>query len=429
MKVLIFGGTTEGRKLSAALSNNGINVTLSVATEYGRHVAVNDDALPFGEINIHSERLTVEGMIDLLKQDDFDCVVDATHPYAVLAAQNIRSACEAAGLKYLKLKRPGSANISGLTYVSDTLSAVEILKRKDEKVLLTIGSKELEPFTKIENYAQRFFVRILQMTDSLNKALDFGFRGSNIICMQGPFDEEMNTATLKMTGAKVLVTKESGDAGGFEAKVSAALSLGCEVIVIARPIPLKLPPTDSSRVQRESYTEESYTIDELLAHFGIDKKPIETHEQRMFPLFVDMNGRRVLVIGGGNVAERRLKVLADFGAEIIVIAPVVTEYIEHAASLNVIRLLKREYKNGDIAELMPFFVIAATDRRQVNHEVMVEARSLNIRVSVADNSKECSFYFPAIAESETYIAALVSKNGDHAGLKQTAKEIRTFLNS
>ena len=405
MNVLVFGGTTEGRKLSQALSNKGLNVTLSVTTKYGKNIASG------GSAEIHSESLTKEGMIDLLKQDTFDCAIDATHPYATLATQNIRSACESAGLKYFRLKRPESSRVPNVTYVPYVLAAVEVLKKSKGSVLLAIGSKELEHFTRIENYEERFFVRILPMPDSLEKALDLGFRGSNIICMQGPFDEEMNTAMLKTTGAKFLVTKDSGDAGGFEAKVSAALSLGCKVIVISRPV-----------------QEEGYTFNELLAHFGINENPNNTPVTKtLFPLFIDLNGRKVLVIGGGNVAERRIKILIGFNAVITVISPIVNEYIEHAASMGTLRLLKRKYKDGDIGDLIPFIVIVATNERQTNHEAMMEARSLDIQVSVADCHDECTCYFPAIAENENYIAGLVSKKGNHSGAKETAKKIRELF--
>ena len=403
MKILIFGGTTEGRKLSEALSNKGIGVTLSVATDYSNTAKKS--------VAIHSARLVVEDMIDLIKQNDFNCVIDATHPYAVLATQNIRSACESTGMKYFRLKRSENACLSGITYVPDVLSAIEILKKNNEKVILTIGSKELESFIGIENFAQRFFIRILPMTDSLKKALGLGFQGSNIICMQGPFDKGMNLATLKMTGAKFLVTKESGDVGGFEAKVSAALSLDCKVIVIARPCP-----------------EEGYTLDEMMEHFGANKNAQETFQQKAyFPLFIDMNGRKVLVIGGGNVAERRINILAGFGAEITVISPMVTEGIKQAASLKTISLIKRKYKEGDLTGLMPFLVIAATNERKVNQKIMTEARGLNIHVSVADCRRECTCYFPAIAENDAYIAGIVSKNGNHAGLKEMAKKTRELF--
>ena len=132
--------------------------------------------------------------------------------------------------------------------------------------------------------------------------------------------------------------------------------------------------------------------------------------------------------GGGNVAERRVKVLASFGADITVISPEATEYIEHASSLNTLRLLKRKYNEGDIAAMMPFLVIAATDERKVNRNIMTEAKNLNIHVSVADCRKECTFYFPAIAENDDYVAGLVSKDGNHSGVKQTVEKIRKVLN-
>jgi siroheme synthase-like protein len=144
-----------------------------------------------------------------------------------------------------------------------------------------------------------------------------------------------------------------------------------------------------------------------------------------FPLFIDMSGKKVLVIGGGKIAESRIKILIGFGAEITVISPKVTEYIKSAANIS---LIKRKYKKGDISSLTPFLVIAATDERQANHRAMIEAKKLNINISVADCGEECSCYFPAIADSDAYIAGLVSKNGNHAGVKEMIKKIRKVLN-
>ena len=406
MKVLIFGGTAEGRKLSTALSKAGIDITLSVATEFGRNVA----ELGNHEITVLNDRLEEEDMLSLMKQGAFDCVIDATHPYAVMATRNIRSASLAAGIDCLRLKRPENSTTPGVTYAPDLVAAVEILKKSKKKALLTIGSKGLEPFTYIEHYIEQLYIRILPMQESLEKALALGFRGSNIICMQGPFDREMNVATLKMTGAKCLVTKDSGDAGGYDAKVSAALSLGCEVIVIARPV-----------------QEEGYTFEELLDIFKI--KEIPPKQATFFPLFVDMSHRKALVIGGGNIAEGRIKKLLSFGADVVVISPKATEHIERAALQGRIPLLKREYQNGDIINFMPFLVIAATDDRQANHAAMKEAARLIIPISVADCREECTCYFPAVAENEAYIAGIISKNGDHIGVKRTAEKIRGLLNS
>ena len=152
-----------------------------------------------------------------------------------------------------------------------------------------------------------------------------------------------------------------------------------------------------------------------------------TERGLFFPLFIDMDGRKVLIAGGGNVAERRIKVLLDFGADITVISPEISEYIENAASLGTIRLLKRKYQEGDITALTPFLVIAATDDRRINHQIAKESKSLNIHVSVADCREECTCCFPAIADNDTYIAGLVSKNGNHIGVKQMAEKVRSVL--
>jgi siroheme synthase-like protein len=152
------------------------------------------------------------------------------------------------------------------------------------------------------------------------------------------------------------------------------------------------------------------------------------NQKTLFPLFIDLSGKKVLIIGGGNVAERRVKALASFGADVTVISPIITEYIEHASTSNLIHLLRRRYEDGDIAAVNPFLVIAATNDRQVNHNIMTKTKKLNIHVSVADCRDDSTFYFPAIAENEDYIAGLISKNGDHAGLKQTAQKVREVIN-
>jgi siroheme synthase-like protein len=147
-----------------------------------------------------------------------------------------------------------------------------------------------------------------------------------------------------------------------------------------------------------------------------------------FPLFVDLSGKKVLIVGGGNVAERRVKTLVSFGASVTVISPEVTEYIEQIASSNMISLLNRKYENDDVIAVNPFLIITATNDRSVNHDVMTEADKLKIHVSVADCRDDSTFYFPAIAESEDYIAGLVSKKGDHAGVKLMAQKLREVIN-
>ena len=157
------------------------------------------------------------------------------------------------------------------------------------------------------------------------------------------------------------------------------------------------------------------------------KRPANPEQSSFFPLFVDMTDRKVLILGGGNVAARRVRILASFGADITVISPKADAEIKSAASTGSLSLLERRYQKGDISAIRPFFIIAATDDRQANHEAMTESLSLGIPASIADSREECTCCFPAIAESGSFIAGLVSKNGDHKGVKQMAQKIRELL--
>ena len=113
--------------------------------------------------------------------------------------------------------------------------AADYLKETEGPVLLTTGSKELSVFTGVPNFSERLFPRMLPDPDMMKTILDMGYRKQNLICMQGPFAEETNIGILRQIGAKYLVTKESGKAGGFPEKIGAAKHLGVKVILVTRP--------------------------------------------------------------------------------------------------------------------------------------------------------------------------------------------------
>ncbi|MBR2071825.1 MAG: precorrin-6A/cobalt-precorrin-6A reductase, partial [Phascolarctobacterium sp.] len=83
------------------------------------------------------------------------------------------------------------------------------------------------------------------MESSLQSALELGYKPANIVCMQGPFSKELNVATLKKFNSKFMVTKDSGEVGGFLEKIAAAQEAGAKLIVIGR----------TTEEQGESYEE------------------------------------------------------------------------------------------------------------------------------------------------------------------------------
>ena len=235
-KLLIFAGTTEGRRLAETLSENnfGYQVILHTATEYGLEVL--PEQLP--GIRTEAGRLAMEEMAERIRTEKIDVVVDATHPYAVEVSKNIRGACEEAQVEYVRLlRKEGAANLDDGTvvYVKDSYEAAEYLNRCEGPVLLTTGSKELPVFMKVKDWKERLYVRMLPMVSIMEKCRKLGFQGKQMICMQGPFSYDLNRAMLLHVGAKYLVTKDSGQAGGFEEKYRAAMDLGVTVILIGRP--------------------------------------------------------------------------------------------------------------------------------------------------------------------------------------------------
>ena len=230
---LIFAGTTEGRELAEFLSRNEIPVTVCVATEYGREV-VGD--LP--GVEVRSGRLEASEMEVLIRERSPIAVIDATHPYAAAVSENIRNAAGAAGVPLWRLLREGQDPdaLPGVVSFPDPESAADWLQEQEGNILLTTGMKELPVFTGKIAEKGRIWARILLREDVFDQIAACGLVKKQVICMQGPFSKEMNMATLHMAGARFLVTKESGKAGGFMEKVEAAREVGALCVVIRRPV-------------------------------------------------------------------------------------------------------------------------------------------------------------------------------------------------
>lgn len=223
MNILLFGGTTEGRELSRQLAAEGAEVTVCVATDYGR-----EEQGDFPGVTVLTGRKDVPEMAQLLQNQDL--CIDATHPYAVAATENIRAACETAGTPYRRLLRDGSA-YQGVT-VDSAQEAAAYLKTHPGRVLLATGAKELSAFAVLG--PERLYPRVLPSHEGIAACEAAGVPHRNIIAMQGPFTQALNEAVLRQFGILYLVTKDGGKAGGFAEKAAAAERVGAELIVIRR---------------------------------------------------------------------------------------------------------------------------------------------------------------------------------------------------
>ena len=229
-KICVFAGTAEGRDLVSLLTDRDVRVTACVATEYGASLLP-----PSPRLTVSAKRLERAEMEALFARERFDLVADATHPYAPAVTENVAAACEATGTAYLRILRDPSRDAADGVVVPDARAAAEFLAGTEGNVLLTTGSKDLSVFAAIPNAPDRLYARVLPLEDSLAACRNAGLSGPHILAMQGPFSREMNTATLRAVGARWLVTKESGAAGGFEEKAEAARETGAGLVVIGRP--------------------------------------------------------------------------------------------------------------------------------------------------------------------------------------------------
>lgn len=254
-KLCVFAGTTEGRELVEFLCTQAVSVTACVATEYGETLLS-----PRENLTISAQRLTREEMEALFSRENFDMVIDATHPYASVVTENIAAACEKAGVRYQRLLRSGCKAGEDAVFVPDIPAAVDYLNRTEGPILLTTGSKELAKYTGLYDFANRVYARVLPMEDSLRLCQSAGLKPAHILAMQGPFSVDMNVAMLKSLGAKYLVTKDSGTTGGFDEKVTAARAANATLVVIGRP------------PQREGLTLPE-TIQLLCREFDLKRKP------------------------------------------------------------------------------------------------------------------------------------------------------------
>lgn len=229
-KLCVFAGTTEGRRLVELLADAPVEVTACVATEYGETLLT-----PRDRLTVSHRRLTEEEMEALLVRERFDLTVDATHPYAAEVTENIARACRRAGVEYLRLLREADAPPEGAVYLPDTESAVNWLAGTEGNILLTTGSKELVKYATLPGFARRVYARVLPMEASLSACRAAGLGPDRIIAMQGPFSREMNAALLRAVSAKYLVTKDTGETGGFGEKAAAARDAGAVLVVVGRP--------------------------------------------------------------------------------------------------------------------------------------------------------------------------------------------------
>ncbi len=233
MKVMIFGGTTEGREMADHMADLGYEVCVSVASELGAQQLA---AIP--DIRVEVGRKNAEEMAAMLWTGDYRYCIDATHPYAIEATKAIATACQRVSIPYDRLLREETAEAlpEDTVQVDSAAEACAYLSAHlgpDERVFLTTGAKEAGDFATLP--MEQCYIRVLPTEESLQLCRAAGIKQTHILTGYGPFSMEDNVEALQQMKANYLVTKDGGTAGGFQAKLAAAKACGVQVILIRRP--------------------------------------------------------------------------------------------------------------------------------------------------------------------------------------------------
>ncbi len=229
-KVLIFGNTKEARETAKILRRRGRQVVFSVVSEYAKSL------LPLGTL-CYVGRLDAAQMLAFIREINPHRVVDATHPYAVLASQNIRQCCDALNIAYERVHFEDIENAwrDAVEWVDDLQGLAAAVHREKGNILLGLGRDRIYPLLP-EAEPERLFPRIAPTPEAVQNALDAGFLRENIIAMEAPFSKALTVAFFDEKDITAVVVRDATDKRYLHEMVVPALERGYHVIMYANKL-------------------------------------------------------------------------------------------------------------------------------------------------------------------------------------------------
>ncbi len=224
--LLIFGGTTEGR------------LAVDVCEQAGKpfYYSTKGD---LQKVDMHNGvhitgAMTVDDIVSFCKEHNIGCIVDAAHPFAENLHKTIDEARKVIDVPVIRLQRIFPEHIKGVEYCSDYDDAInKIREAKVERLLALTGANTIKKLRQT-----KAIFRILNRPESIALAEAAGLDNDRIIF----YNESLEIPTIEdekkvmsEVGCDAIITKESGESGGFEVKVKAALELGLKVFVVEHP--------------------------------------------------------------------------------------------------------------------------------------------------------------------------------------------------
>lgn len=138
-------------------------------------------------------------------------------------------------------------------------------------------------------------------------------------------------------------------------------------------------------------------------------------------MFVDLSDKNIVVVGGGNIATRRVKTLLQFTRKVTAVAPVMTADLQELGKAGLVNVIPRSVKRSDLT--MAYMVIAATNDHKLNDEIYRVCKEEGIYVNIADDKDKCDFYFPGIFMQDELVVGITASGLDH----KKARKVRLAI--
>ena len=224
--LLVFGGTTEGR------------LAVDVCEQAGKPFYYSTKGSS-QKVDMHNGvhitgAMTADDIVVFCKEHEIGCIVDAAHPFAENLHKTIDEARHALGIPVIRLQRVFPEHIKGVKYCSDYEDAIaKMQEAKVNKLLALTGANTISKLKR-----SNAIFRILNRPESIALAKTAGLADDQLIfyneSLEIPSVEDEKKVMIEV-GCDAIITKESGESGGFEVKVEAALELGLKVFVVEHP--------------------------------------------------------------------------------------------------------------------------------------------------------------------------------------------------
>lgn len=151
----------------------------------------------------------------------------------------------------------------------------------------------------------------------------------------------------------------------------------------------------------------------------------KAEQDAYFPLFFNLKGKPVLLVGAGKIASRRAEILAEFGAHVTVVAPEGAELMERLAAGSAVTWHRRSYRETDLDG--QYLVIAATSDKELNTQIVLRGKAEQMLVNNAGDKSQCDFYFPGIAREGRIVAGVTTSGKDHGLASEITAQMQSWL--